>query len=107
MTVATARNNQSLTVVLEERRGEQAVFGTMGLDDRITVAPEEGGGQFAFYNCPNFVHVVMQLPKKDEAGQGEEEVNELLFLRGVCDYSLNAHPYKENENLYHEGGYED
>ena len=90
MTVATARNNQSLTVVLEEGRGEQTVIGTMG-HDRITVAPEEGGGQFAFYNHPNFVHVMMQLSKKDEVGQGEEEVNELLFPWGVCDYSLNAH----------------
>lgn len=79
----------------------------MALADRITVAPEEAGGQFAFYNRPNFVHVMMQLPKKDEVGQGEGEVNELSFSGGVCDYSLNAHSYKKNENLYHKGGYED
>lgn len=43
----------------------------------------------------------MQLLKKDEAGEGEGEVNKSPCPGGVGAYHVGFHPYKEYENVYY------
>lgn len=50
---------------------------------------------------------MVQLPKKDEAGEGQGEVNEVLFPGGAGACSLSSHLEMENENLDSQGGCED
>lgn len=50
---------------------------------------------------------MVQLPKKDEAGEGQRGVNELLFPGGAGACSLSSHLETESENVNSQGGCED
>lgn len=62
--------------MLEERGDKWTLDGSSGM-----TAPEEGGGQRAFSGTYNFVHLMLQLLKKDEAGEEGGKLMSYYFLR--------------------------